>query len=140
MITREGKREMAKLVDFGLARVYQGSNLSGLTLKGQVGGTLAFMPPEQILQFREARPAVDQYAAAATLYNLLTGRFVFDLPSAYHKALLVILQDAPVPVQERRPDIPDEVARIIHRGLERESSARFGSVGEMRRALVECVR
>ena len=37
------------------------------------------MPPEQIIHFRDVQPAADQYAAAATLYNLLTGQYIRDL-------------------------------------------------------------
>jgi len=47
LIGRLGDKRIAKLADFGLARVYESSNLSGLTLQGDVGGTPAFMAPEQ---------------------------------------------------------------------------------------------
>src|SRR5439155_1648080 len=76
LVTEVNGHEDVKLVDFGLARVYQASKLSGLTLEGQVAGTAPFMAPEQIHNFREAKPPVDQYAAAATLYNLLTDKYV----------------------------------------------------------------
>ena len=57
----------------------------------QVGGTLAFMPPEQITHYRETGPPADQYAAAATLYTLLTGQFVYDLGHDFSKQLLAIM-------------------------------------------------
>jgi serine/threonine-protein kinase len=135
MISQVQGKDLARLVDFGLARVYQESKMSGLTLMGETGGTLAFMAPEQISQFREALPSVDQYAAAATLYTWLTNRFVFDLPNVYHEALLMIFQDDPVSIQLRRPDVPDKLARIIHRGLEKDTAKRFANVGDLRRAL-----
>jgi serine/threonine-protein kinase len=129
-------REVVKLTDFGLARTYQASTLSGLTLKGDVGGTIAFMAPEQITNFRDAKPAVDQYAAAATLYNLLTNRYVYDLPTATHKQLLMVLQEAPIPIPARREDLPPELADIIHRGLLRDPGQRFPNVQAMRKALL----
>ena len=49
-------RDRVKLADFGLARLYLSSPLSGLTLTGQAGGTPGFMPPEQVTNFREAKP------------------------------------------------------------------------------------
>ena len=67
-----------KLADFGLARVYQESRLSGLTLNGDWGGTIAYIPPEQLTQFRQVKPAADQYSAAATLYSMLSHRLIFD--------------------------------------------------------------
>src|SRR5262249_31321071 len=54
LVTEEGGREAVKLADFGLARVYHASELSGLTLGGELGGTLAYMAPEQITHYREA--------------------------------------------------------------------------------------
>src|SRR5262249_39332353 len=71
LVAGAGGQETARLADFGLARVYQASQLSGLTMTGDIGGTVAFMAPEQITNYREAKPPVDQYAAAASLYNLL---------------------------------------------------------------------
>src|SRR5262249_40419878 len=85
LVTEIGGREVAKLADFGLARVYQTSRLSGLTMMGDRGGTIAFVAPEQLTHFRDAKPAVDQYSAGATLYNLLTQRFVYDLPKQTEK-------------------------------------------------------
>jgi len=137
LVANDNGRELIKLADFGLARVYQASNMSGLTLKGDVGGTIAFIAPEQITNFREAKPPVDQYAAAATLYNLLTDRYIFDMPSKFQEQLLLILHDEPVPIRNRRPDIPEELAALIHKGLAKEPGRRFADVRSMRRALMK---
>ncbi len=126
---------LVRLADFGLARKYQASQMSGLTMAGALGGTVAFIPPEQILDFRNVQPAADQYSAAATLYNLLTGGFVYDLPRELQKQLVMILQDEPVPILKRRPDIPKDLAAIIERGLAREPGGRYPDVAAMREAL-----
>ena len=131
----ESGKEMVKLADFGLARVYQDSALSGLTMTGDVGGTTAFMPPEQIINFRDAKPEADQYSAAATLYQLLTGRYVHDLPREFEKQLVVILEQDPVPIQKRRSDIPKGLAAAIHRALAREPGKRYADVAAMKEAL-----
>jgi len=135
LITQERDREVARLADFGLARVYQASQLSGLTLLGQTGGTLAFMAPEQITNFRDARPPVDQYAAAATLYHLLTGRFTHDFPKESHKRVLMVLQDEPVPLRARRADVPERLAAVVQRALAKNAAARYSSAEELQRAL-----
>lgn len=127
--------DLVKLADFGLARVYQGSQLSGLTMTGDLGGTMAFMAPEQVTNYREARPPADQYSAAATLYNLLTGQFVYDLPRTIQDQILMILQQEPIPIQTRRADIPDKLAAVIDRALEREPEDRFAHVTAFRKAL-----
>jgi eukaryotic-like serine/threonine-protein kinase len=129
------KRELLKLGDFGLARMYTSASFSGLTMQGDYGGTFAFMPPEQITEFRESRPTNDVYAVGATLYNLLTGRYVYDFPSAIERKVLMLLQDEPVPIRLRRPDLPPPLAAIIHRSLAREPADRFASARAMQEAL-----
>jgi serine/threonine-protein kinase len=135
LVAEEGGREVVKLADFGLARVYQASQLSGLTMMGQIGGTVAFLPPEQITAYREARPPADQYSAAASLYNLLTGAFVYDLPADLHMQLLMILHEDPVPIRSRRRDVPKGLADVIHRALAREPGDRWPDVTALGQAL-----
>jgi serine/threonine-protein kinase len=136
LLTEADGAEVAKLADFGLARVYLDSKLSGLTMMGDWGGTMAFVAPEQITRFREAKPPVDQYSAAATLYKLLTGRFLFDFPRKSERRFLMILEEEPVPIRSRRPDIPDELAAVIHRALAKEPAKRFADVKAMSQALL----
>ena len=136
LVKVEDDREVALLTDFGLARVYQASKLSGLTLLGDIGGTVPFMAPEQITDFRNVKPPADQFATGATLYTLLTGRFIHDFPRQDEKRLLMILHEAPVPIQERKPDIPKELAGVIHRTLEKDPTDRFADVRTLRRALL----
>ena len=135
LITSAGGGDAVKLADFGLARAYQASGMSGLTMTGEIGGTIAYMSPEQITDFRRAQPATDQYAAAATLYFLLTGRFVHDFPDDPGKRLLMILDKAPVPIRERRGDVPEDLAAAIHRALARDPQARFKDVREFYAAI-----
>jgi serine/threonine-protein kinase len=135
LISQEGRQERLRIADFGLARLYHASQLSGLTLAGEMGGTVAFMPPEQILAFRDALPASDQYAAAATLYNLLTGRFTHDLEPRMEQRLAQILNDEPVPIQQRRPELPDELASVIHRALAHDQDRRWPDVAAFAEAL-----
>jgi serine/threonine-protein kinase len=136
LVSEEAAGETARLGDFGLARVYQASQLSGLSMTGDIGGTVAFMAPEQITSYRQSRPPVDQYAAAAALYNLLTGKLVFDLPGNRQQRLLMILQEEPVPIRKRRADLPKELAEVIHRALAKQPADRFGSVKEFRKQLL----
>jgi eukaryotic-like serine/threonine-protein kinase len=136
LVTEVEGQEMARLADFGLARAYQASQLSGLTMLGQTGGTVEFMAPEQITNFRAAKPPADQYAGAATLYNLLTGQFIMDFPREVRERLLLVLQAEPVPIQSRRSEVPPELAQVIHRALAREPEKRFPDAAAMRQALL----
>ena len=130
----EGKTRL-KLADFGLARIYQDSSLSGLSVTGQAGGTLAYMPPEQITHFRDAKPPADLYALGATLYNLLTGARLFDSRGRTDKLVAMILSDTPIPLQSRRPEVPNGLAEIIHKALEKKPEDRFANATAMRDAL-----
>jgi serine/threonine-protein kinase len=128
-------QDLVKLADFGLARVYEASHLSGLTISGDLAGTPPFLPPEQITHYREARPAGDLYAIGATLYHLLTGVFAYDFPARQELRILKILQENPVPIASRRPDLPPGLAAIIGRSLERNPADRFPDARAMRVAL-----
>ena len=114
-----------KLADFGLARTYYTSYFSGLSHMGAIGGTLAFMPPEQITNFRQTLPISDQYSAAGSLYFLLTGQLTHDFPKGAGAQLGMVLSQDPVPIQARRPDIPDELSDVVHRALSRSAERRF---------------
>jgi serine/threonine-protein kinase len=140
LVTDVNGTKTVKLADFGLARVYQTSQLSGLTLSGDVGGTVKFMPPEQITHYREVKPPADQYAAAATLYHLLTGAYVYDFRDAGVAAIAQILEEDPVPIRDRRPEISKQLATVIHRALEREPADRFAGVHAFRQALLPLAR
>jgi serine/threonine-protein kinase len=116
-----------KLADFGLARVYQASTMSGLTIQGQIGGSLAFAAPEQLLDFRNVDPRGDIYSVAATLYSLLTGQTIYPFAGALHEKIVMILQEDPTPIQDHRPGLPAKLAAVIHRGLARNPDDRISS-------------
>jgi serine/threonine-protein kinase len=135
LLTQRDGRESALLADFGLARVYQASSISGLTVTGEVGGTPFFIPPEQITDYREAAPPADQYATAMTLYKLLTGHYAYDPATDGRPWFVVVLQDEPVPIRTRRPELPSRLAGVIHKALAKDPQKRFTDVREFRKAL-----
>lgn len=137
LLCQETDRPIVRLADFGLARVYQASEISGITMLGTVGGTLPFMAPEQITHFRDSKPFVDQYAAGSTLYNLLTDKFPFDFPRDPNKQFLMIMQEQPIPILQRRRDLPRQLAESIHRSLAKKPTERFASATVMRQALLK---
>jgi serine/threonine-protein kinase len=85
-------------------------------------------------------PPTDQYSAAATLYTLLTDKYIYDFPDDTVAALSLILEQQPVPIQQRRPEIVAPLADIIHRALARKPEDRFASVHDMRVALLPFTR
>ncbi len=126
---------VAKISDFGLAKSFRSLGLSGLTFSGEMRGTVPFMPPEQILDFKTVTPAGDLYATAATLYYLLTSKFIYDIISDGGDLIRTLLEEPHVPVRRRRPDVPVALAEVLQRCLSREPKDRFPNAAEMRRAL-----
>lgn len=140
LLSSDAGNEICRLADFGLARVYYESRMSGITTLGNVGGTIPYMAPEQITNYRDAQPSADQYAAAATLCHLLTGHFVHDVAADRHnQRLMKILLEEPVPIGERRADIPHRLAATIHRALAKKPAERFSGAAEFRQELLSCL-
>ena len=92
------------------------SGLSGQTMTGIAMGTPQFMPRQQVLEFKYARPDVDVWAVAATLYFMLTGTFPRDLNDKVNP-MLEILTKPPVPIRDRNAFIPESLAKVIDKAL-----------------------
>src|SRR5207237_5848513 len=69
----------AKLTDFGLAKSFTQTGMSGITMAGDMAGTFAYMPPEQIRDFRNLKPTADIYTLGMTAYSLLAGDTALDI-------------------------------------------------------------
>lgn len=124
----------AIVTDFGIARAVQDGAETRLTATGIAIGTPAYMSPEQCAGDREIDGRADLYALGTLGYQMLAGRLPFDATST--PALLVKqLSEKPMPIIERRPDTPPELAGIIMRLLEKEPSARFATADELSAAL-----
>jgi hypothetical protein len=128
----------AKLTDFGLAKSFTQSGMSGITMAGDMAGTFAYMPPEQIRDFRNVRPTSDIYAIGMTAYSLLAGDTALDLGPHNDIAGTVraIFEGQIVPLRQRAPDVPERVAEVIERALAKDPSNRWQSAAAMRTALM----
>ena len=135
LITAADGKLLVKLADFGLARVYQESRISGLSMDGDVAGTLQFAAPEQITNFRNVKPAADQFSAAATLFNFLTGVFWCPELNRPKHDWSAVLNGVPTLIRELKPDTPKELEQIICRGLAKDPKARFPDVRAFRQVL-----
>ncbi|HYW74316.1 MAG TPA: protein kinase [Pyrinomonadaceae bacterium] len=131
----------AKLTDFGLARSFTQTGMSGITMAGDMAGTFAYMPPEQIRDFRNVRPTADIYALGMTAYSLLAGDIALDLGSGSDIAGTVraIFEGQVIPLKDRAPEVPNQIASIIERALVREPAQRWQSAAAMRTALAHAL-
>lgn len=134
LFSKNDSKVSAKLSDFGLAKQYTNAGMSQVTREGDVIGSLPFMSPEQFINSRDAKPSSDIYSLGASLYWLLTGHEPIRLENHPCK-FLAILEDPPVPIQTYCAEIPETLAQIIHRSLEKTPEKRFHSAAEMRQQL-----
>ena len=137
LIGRTPEGLVAKISDFGLAKSFRGLGLSGLTFSGEMRGTIPFMPPEQMLDFKTVLPSGDLYATAATLYYLITGQFIYDQVAEGGDLIRTLLEETPVPIQQRRPDVPAGLAAVLKKCLARDPEDRYPTASALRQALRE---
>ena len=132
---------VAKLTDFGLAKSFSQSGMSGVTMAGEMAGTLAYMPPEQLRNFRDVKPQSDIYAVGMTAYSLLTGSLALDLSknSSVNDTIRAIFEQPAMPLLQRAPHLPKPVCDIIDRALAKDPAQRWQSAGAMRNALLHSI-
>lgn len=132
----------SKLTDFGLAKSFKQTGMSGVTMVGDVAGTIAYMPPEQIRDFKEVQPPSDIYAMGMTAYTLLTGRHALDIsPKAgIAETVKAIFEKPIVPLFIHSNEIPHELNNVIEKSLAKEPSDRWKTAGEMREALLRSIQ
>jgi serine/threonine-protein kinase len=127
-----------KLSDFGLAKSYETSGASGFTRTGDISGTVPYMAPEQILDFRNVKPAADLYSMGATLYHLLTGAYAYNFREGADPFVTILEEDL-VPVARRNPQVPPALAAVVERAMRKDPAHRFHTADEMRAALLAAV-
>ncbi|MDH3492864.1 MAG: serine/threonine-protein kinase [Acidobacteriota bacterium] len=132
---------VSKLTDFGLAKSFKQTGMSGVTMVGDVAGTIAYMPPEQVRDFKEVRPPSDIYAVGMTAYSLLTGAHPLNIsPKAgISETVKAIFEKPLIPLRSRIEEVPPQVASVIEKSLSKNVEERWASAGEMREALLRSV-
>jgi hypothetical protein len=128
---------VAKLTDFGLAKSFTHSGMSGVTMAGEMAGTLAYMSPEQLRNFRDVKPQSDIYAVGMTAYSLLSGSLALDLTnkSSVNDTIRAIFEQPAIPLIRRAPHIPQQVCEIIDRALAKDPAQRWQTAAAMGNAL-----
>jgi Tol biopolymer transport system component/predicted Ser/Thr protein kinase len=139
------RREHAKILDFGIAKVVSKSHRiadhaaspteatigeEDLTSPGAAMGTVAYMSPEQVMA-REVDSRTDLFSFGIVLYEMVTGTLPFRGEST---GLIFdsILNRAPIPPVRLNPDLPAGLELIINKALEKDCELRYQHASEMR--------
>ncbi len=140
---------VVKILDFGLARrlstaeaEFDPTKPRQDPSKGQLrktytarGGTIAYMAPEQFVTGQTSVQS-DIFAVGVTLYELLSGRHPFVRPEAEEFQSVRAIQFAePKPLTEYSPQVPPELANVIHTCLQKTPAGRYSSAADLREAL-----
>ena len=134
MVTPDG---MIKILDFGLAKSRAESEIEKLdpdatgplTLAGTVVGTASYMSPEQALGDTVGPPS-DVFSAGIVLYEMLSGLRPFQGDTST-EIIRALLSTDPAPLQSVASDLPESLAQITHKCLQKSAAARYVDAGEI---------
>jgi len=136
VITEGRDGEIAKVLDFGLAKLFEGTVEAQVTSSGTIVGTPYYMSPEQI-QGQELDGRSDVYAMGAIMYECVVGKPPFEALNPVG-VLSKHLSEQPLPPSARSPlSVPSEADQIIMRCLEKDPERRYQTAEELRQDLID---
>jgi serine/threonine protein kinase len=110
---------MVKLMDFGIA--------DQINYKASKGvGTLYYMSPEHFKEGAHLTAQTDIFALGAVMYQLITGKPAFqgkDVETVVDN----IKNKQPIPIQNYRPDAPQELSDLVNKALAKNPADRYTS-------------
>ena len=132
MLLSSSGTDYAKVLDFGIAKIKEPEGVydPGLTAPDLVIGTPQYMSPEQCSQSPDIDARSDIYSLGVIIYEMLVGHVPFtgDSPTTI---MLKHLQQPPPSVLAERSDVPEAIAHVVGRALEKRPEDRYKTVGEL---------
>jgi serine/threonine protein kinase len=126
-----------RILDFGLARVIQDEShgtapLSPVTITGQFVGSLPWASPEQARgDSRTVDVRTDIYSLGVILYQLLTGKFPYNVAGTMRAVLHAIQNVEPTKPRSLRREVDDDVETILLTCLQKDPARRYQSAAEL---------
>jgi eukaryotic-like serine/threonine-protein kinase len=134
---RGGIYDVAKLLDFGLAKKISATGDMNLTQEGSITGSPLFMAPEQATGDGEPDARSDIYALGAVAYYLLTGKPPFQGDNPV-RILLAHAKQPVTPPSQLQPGIPRDLEAVVLKCLEKNPADRFSDAMAFASALYQC--
>jgi len=137
LVALPGRKEpFVKVLDFGISKVLAPTTL---TQEAILVGTPAYMAPEQARgQSDDLDGRTDEFALAAITWEMLSGQSCFGSTQSVPvpDQALKVLRHIPAKIEH----IPDAVDQVLQKGLAKEASDRYPTVGEFVRAMQEAAQ
>lgn len=138
-ITMAAGKPVLKLIDFGIAKLKrEGGQGGNLTMAGIMMGTAEYCAPEQAFSADKVDVRSDVYAVGVMLYEMLSGSRPVNGDDARVIALKVERGEVR-PIVHLVPDLPRDLAGLVHRAMAFRPDLRFASAAEMRLKLEEAM-
>ncbi|MCK6503058.1 serine/threonine protein kinase [Myxococcota bacterium] len=134
LLTAQGDHVVAKVTDFGIAKVLSEDEGVHRTRAGVAMGTPGYMAPEQVTDSAGVDHRADIFALGAILYEMLSGTAAFRGPDPL-VTMNRTVAGTYLPLSERAAGLPPAVCRAVDRALSTDREARFADCSEMARAI-----
>jgi serine/threonine-protein kinase len=130
--------DFIKVLDFGLAKTVQSSEVTQLTMEGATTGTPGYMAPEIAIGEGGVDARADIYALGCVAYFMLTGSLVFTDSNPMKMAIKHVQAVPEPPSQRTELPIPASLERVIMQCLAKKPEDRPGSARELGRLVSAC--
>ena len=134
---RGGQYDVAKLLDFGLAKPINGGDDAKLTQDGTITGSPLYMSPEQASGDLEPDERSDIYSLGVLAYYMLTGEPPFN-HSRPIKVIIAHAHEEPLPPSRLNSAIPEDLEQVVMQCLAKDPKDRFQTAKQLAEAFEAC--
>jgi len=142
LLSRQEGRWSAKLSDFGLAKAFSEAGFTKGAITADVGdccGSIPYLAPEHLVNYRHVTPSTDVFELAASLYHMITGQVVWPFQPGV-EPIRTVLEGRVRPIRKVDPNIPRSVATVFDVALSRNVSNRYQDGEVFRQAMVQALK
>jgi serine/threonine-protein kinase len=135
LTTRPGGGTLVKVLDFGIAKSLEATDTDpSLTTSQNVVGSPVYMSPEQLRASKHVDERTDIWSLGVIMFELLAGRVPFVADSVMELGMRIMTVPAPSLV-ELRKEVPEALADVVQKCLEKEPENRFATIDALAAAL-----